>query len=59
MQCSHGHEEASCLRCGHDRYDDTCWYCAGVLRKAGVKLGRGNVHKRCKAKAEKYLSDTN
>lgn len=56
--CEHDRPAGACRWCDRELYDTTCWYCAGELRVNGVIVGRRPVHKRCKAKAEKYLRDT-
>ncbi|TXH56926.1 MAG: hypothetical protein E6Q97_05430 [Desulfurellales bacterium] len=56
--CPHGRPSGKCLRCDNHRYDDTCWYCGRVMKVDGCIVGGGRVHKRCKAKAEKYEGDT-
>ncbi len=54
--CEHGHKH--CRWCDEQKYDDTCWMCAREMRVPGVMAGGKPVHRRCKARAEKYLSDT-
>lgn len=51
------HDREHCLRCHEQRYEDTCWFCAGVMKTEGVIVGVRPVHKRCKAKARQYLID--
>lgn len=58
MQCPHGHDDGKCPRCDGERFEDTCWYCARVMKKSGPRVGGKPVHKKCKARAEKYWTDT-
>lgn len=58
MKCPHDIDEGKCLRCDHHEHDTTCWFCARRMKVHGVLVGNGPVHMRCKARAEKYWSDT-